>query len=800
MKLKQLQLVVAMLFATQIMYAQFKISGTIQDKITTEKLTGANIYINDLKKGVIADEKGFFEINNLKKGTYFIEISHAGYSTLVQKIVLQQDIEQNFSLALSHKEIAEIVVTGVSRATEIKSNPIIIKSIDKNQLNQNSATNLIDALKNVPGISQITTGGAISKPVIRGLGYNRVISLVNGIKQEGQQWGDEHGLEIDEYSIDRIEIIKGPGSLMYGGDGISGVINFLAPKSIAEGKIKSQLITNYQTNNNLIGTSFSNAGNKNGIQWLGRLSHKISSNFQNKYDGRVLNSGFQELNGSLFLGVNKNWGHSHLTISTFNTRINLPEGERDSTGKFVYEADGIVQTATNQQLRSFNKGFPHQLIHHTRLVSNNYFILPKGTVNVDVGFQNNKRKEFASIDNPTEIDLFFDLKTLNYSARYNANTFKGWETSVGIGGMLQNNLNKGIEYLIPNYNLLDIGLFAHTQKALNEKLTIAGGLRVDNRSINTSKLILDTANNATNISDSTTTTKFEGFNKNYNGTSGSIGLAYQIGKNSTLKMNVSRGFRTPNIAEIASNGRHEGTFRYELGNKELKSEISHQIDLAYFLNNEHIEFELTPFANFINNYIFAKKITDSAGNDVIFDPSDPAPAFEFTQSNAKLFGGEIYIDFHPHPLDWLHIANSFSFVQATQNNQTDSTTYFPLIPAPKYRGELKGEFKKISSAYTNVYVKVSLDHFFKQDNIYSAYGTETATPSYTLFNVGFGGQIKMFGKKDACNLFVNIDNITNKSFQNHLSRLKYAPENLATGRSGIFNQGRNLSLKMIFNF
>jgi iron complex outermembrane receptor protein len=112
-------------------------------------------------------------------------------------------------LQKSAKEIAEVVVTAVSRASELKKIPVVIKSIDQSQINQNSSTNIIDGLKNIPGINQITTGAAISKPVIRGLGYNRVITLVNGIRQEGQQWGDEHGIEIDDYSVGKVEIVKG---------------------------------------------------------------------------------------------------------------------------------------------------------------------------------------------------------------------------------------------------------------------------------------------------------------------------------------------------------------------------------------------------------------------------------------------------------------------------------------------------------------------------------------------------------------------------------------------------------------
>jgi iron complex outermembrane receptor protein len=289
---------------------QNSFSGTVKDAQTKEPIIGVSIYISDLKKGVSTDTIGHFKVENIKTGNYLLEISFVGYKSVIERVNIIKSTEINYLLNPSTKELTEVVVTGVTRSTELKLSPIIIKAIDKNSLNQNSSTNLIDALKNVPGISQITTGASISKPVIRGLGYNRVISLYNGIRQEGQQWGDEHGIEIDENDIDRIEIVKGPGSLMYGSDGIAGVLNFISPKAPPVGKIATQVVSNYQTNNNLFAYSFSNAGNKSDFQWLARLTNKNAGNYQNAYDGKVYNSGFQELDGSLFVGINKNWGHS----------------------------------------------------------------------------------------------------------------------------------------------------------------------------------------------------------------------------------------------------------------------------------------------------------------------------------------------------------------------------------------------------------------------------------------------------------------------------------------------------------
>lgn len=791
---------VAFVFAALNTFAQNKISGNVKDESSKENITGVSIYITELKSGASTDKDGNYQITNLKTGTYLIDISFVGYKTILTQVRITKDTVMDLILVPAIHDMNEVIVTGMSRSTELKLSPIIVKTIDRYTLDQNSATNLIDGLKNVSGVSQITTGAVISKPVIRGLGYNRVITLNNGIRQEGQQWGSEHGIEMDEYAVDRVEIVKGPGSLMYGSDGIAGVLNFLPPKNLPMGQIKTQLISNYQTNTNLVGYSFSNAGNKNGIQWMGRFSNKFAGDYKNAYDGKVLNSGFKEFAGALQLGVSKSWGHSNLTLSTFNNILNIPEGNRDSLGHFTtVNSKGHEVTVTNSDFKGYKIGFPHQHINHIRASSNNYFILRKGTINADWAFQNNKRKEFANPVNPNETELYFDLNTFNYNVRYNFEKITGWETSFGIGGMQQVNLNKGLEFIIPEYNLFDAGVSITTQKCF-KKITLAGGLRFDTRFFRSKELYLDTLKQPISLPYSHSITKFSSLTKNYKGVSGSMGLTYQIHKTSTLKLNLSRGYRAPNIAEIASNGKHEGTFRYEIGNPNLKSEISHQIDLAYFLNSEHITFEITPFVNFIGDYIFAEKLKGVYGSDSIFEPADPAPAFKYTSGQATLVGGEIYFEMHPHPLDWLHLDNSFSYVQATQSNQPDSSKYLPHIPAPKYRGEIKAQFKAIGKPLSNAYIKFAVDYFFKQNKFFKAYSTETGTPGYMLLSAGIGANIRAFNHKDFFSLFISGENLANVAYQNHLSRLKYAPENLATGRVGIFNMGRNISIKLIINF
>ena len=730
-----------------------------------------------------------------------IEIGYIGYSTQVLKIAIEGETKLDVTLSPSITEISEIVVTGTSASTERELNPIPTIVINNISSNETPSTNIIDAIAKQPGISQVTTGGAISKPVIRGLGYNRVVVLNNNIRQEGQQWGDEHGIEIDEYSVDRVEIIKGPGSLMYGSDAMAGVIHFLAPKPVEDGKIIGNLMANYQTNNNLMGYSGMNAGNIKGINWLARVSSKTAGNYSNSYDGKVYNSGFEELNFNGTVGINKKWGYSQLHFSRFSQSLGLVEGERDAFGNFIKPVvvnDTTIeeQTVTNNDLSGYQIGIPRQNIGHLKIGSTSKFFLKKSILSFNFAFQQNSRKEFADPFDEQAEELFFLLNTFNYDVKYLFPEMKKWQTSIGINGMQQSSQNKGEEFLIPEYNLIDAGIFAFTQKSFN-KLHISGGFRYDVRSINSLPLYLNADDEPADVSDTSATVKFKDFNTTFSNISASIGASYRLTKKLTAKLNVSRGFRSPNMAELGSNGLHEGTFRYEVGNTQLKSETSIQIDAGLLYNSEHISFELALFNNSIQNYIFLQKLNSVFGGDSIVDPSDPTPTFQFVQGNANLYGGEFAIDIHPHPLDWLHFENSLSFVRGEQLNQPDTTKYLPFMPAPKIQSELRANFKKTGSHLRNLYIRVDVAYTFQQSEVLSAYGTETPTSAYTLLNAGIGTDIVNKKGNTVFSLSFAASNLLNVAYQSHLSRLKYAPENPANGRTGVFNMGRNFSVRLV---
>ena len=785
------------LIAPSIASGSVTLQGKVTDKATGEGLPGVEIYFPDLKKGTTTDIDGIYTIENLPVTKALIQVSFIGYKLIAETIDLATTTTKDFMLEEAVMELNEVVVTGLSKSAEKRRTPTPITTISTAELRALNASNIIDAIASRPGIDQVTTGPGISKPVIRGLGFNRVVVVNDGIRQEGQQWGDEHGIEIDEYGVNRVEILKGPASLAFGSDAMAGVINFLPAPTLPKGKISGSVLANYQTNAGLIGGSADLAGNINDYIWDVRYSGKESHAYQNAYDGYVFNSGFKENNLSGILGVIKSWGYSNIHFSVYDMTPGIVEGERDSaSGKFIKpfaiggeEGEAI---ATEDDFRSYTPQVPFQKIHHYKAVSNSSFVLGNGSLKTILGWQQNRRQEYGEILTPDEYGLYFFLNTVNYDIRYNLPELNKWNISVGANGMYQKSQNKGTEFLIPDYHLFDFGIFALARKSF-EKLDVSGGLRFDTRQEKADALYLDAFGERTDHPDGDSFLQFSDIDAQFQGFSGSIGATYQFSEQVFAKLNLSKGFRTPNIAEISANGVHEGTVNYIIGVPTLKAESSWQWDFALGVNSHYITAELDLFSNKINNYIYLEKLSRSMGGDSL---TDGYATYKYTSGDAHLYGSELSIDVHPAPIDWLHFENGFSWVRAVQADQPDSTRNLPFTPSPKLTSELKANVKKIGKNLVNGFFMIGVDNYFRQDHFYSAYGTETATPGYTLLNVGLGADF-VSNNRTLFSLFINANNLTDVAYQNHLSRLKYEAVNNVTGRMGVYNMGRNVSVKLV---
>ena len=661
-----------------------------------------------------------------------------------------------------HIELKQVVVTGPTGAVKMQDMSMPAGIVDRNSLRMTPATNIVDAVAKLPGVAQVSTGSGISKPVIRGLGYNRVVVVADGVRQEGQQWGDEHGVEIDGNAVSSVEVLKGPASLLYGSDALAGVLKLNTDPVVPLGKMRLNVNTEYHSNSGLVNYSFNYGGNKQGWAWNIRYGDKFAHAYKTPGDGYVPNTQFRERALSGMLGVNKTWGHTRLIGSYFHVTPSIAEGERDpQTGELEQPyADA----------KTYHHGLPYQQVYHYKAVLDNAVYLGEGRFNAVLAYQQNRRQEF---EEPDQYGLYIKLHTVNYNIHYVTRRLgEDWRITSGVSGMWQRSLNEGDEFLIPDYSLFDFGAFVTTTANVG-RWALNGGLRFDNRHLDSRELMDDGD------------LRFQAFKRNFNGFTASVGAVWHATDHLDLRANAARGFRAPNISELASNGVHEGSLRYEVGNRDLKPEFSLQFDLGAELTTSWLDAQLSLFSNRIDNYIFIHR-----SGEVI---DDEFMTYRYDSGDAQLLGGELALDIHPW--HFLHLGTSFSLVNAVQLHQPEESKYLPFTPAPRWQSDIKWEILHDGRVLNNAFVSLGVDYNFKQDHYYRADDTETATPAYCLLNAAIGTDIMCKGRRVAC-LSLMGTNLTNKAYQNHLSRLKYTDVNPVTGRQGVLNMGRNIIVKL----
>lgn len=796
--------------------------GIIRGKVTTGGLAVefANIVIAGQHIGAASNASGQFIIRDVDAGTYDLTVSMMGYQTEKVKatVTAGQTLVLNISLREDLSRLNEIVVTGVSQATAVRKNPIPIATIGKREMNMNVNNNIIDAIiKGIPGVSAVTTGPNISKPFIRGLGYNRVLTLYDGVRQEGQQWGDEHGIEVDQYGIGRAEVVKGPASLTYGSDALAGVINMIPDIPVGEdGKLKGSFLADYHTNNGMAASSLGLGYRKGDWKYAFRASGKMAHNYRNKVDGLVYGTAFREYNLSAMARVDKSWGYSVWGVTAYDNQQEIPDGSRDSlTRKFtrqIYEAgeDDLKNRpiVPDDQLNSYKINPLHQHIQHYRVYNRSKF----GNVYTTIGLQKSIRQEFNHPTLPAQPGLDVVLNTLNYDVRYNFPVWQGIETTIGVNGMYQVNRSKNAtDFPIPDYNLFDIGGFFFAKKSFG-KMDVSGGLRYDNRYIHWDDFYVGAdASNGFNRKVTLPDTagaslQFPSFTHHYSGVSGSLGVTYNISERLLLKANVARGYRAPNITEIGSNGLDPGAHIVYLGNRGFKPEFSLQEDIGFLAYLADLDISVEMFHNQIENYIYQSLLYDANGQPVVIVPGNAT--YQYQQSKAQLYGAEVSINLHPRSIKWLSLNSSAAYTEGLNKNDAlikkdgDQARYLPFIPPLHVRSELRAMMNRSYGIFSKIYGRAEIDGYADQSHFYGVDHTETFTPGYTLINLGAGTTLTGREGKTVCELFLQLDNVFNTAYQANMNRLKYFEYYTASpnGRSGIYNMGRNFSVKAIVPF
>lgn len=741
------------------------IKGKVIDSFTNQPLPGATVSIPDLRMTAVTNTSGEFTFEHAPtRGRFLVQVSYVGYKSYTQMVDFSTSPTLEFVLHEQVIEGKEIVITGSATSADHRRNSTSIASVSKAELLYHPSTNIIDAISRIPGVSQISTGPAISKPVIRGLSGNRVVTLSDGVKQQGQQWGDEHGVEIDQYSADRVEVLRGAASLMYGSDALGGVINILDGLPAPEGTIRGEFLTNYGTNNGLTGNSLMLQGNEQGFVYKARGSYKNAYSYKTPTE-YVPNSGFNETNFEGQIGLNKSWGYLHLDASSYRTNIGFYDPLRNESRELV-DANG--NPFTEAQLKDRSVAYPKQDVRHYKLALNGNFLLKNGSLKTTFGYQHNLRRE---LDADNEIpSLFLNSYAYSYDVKYTLNEVQGWAPVFGISGEFMHSLNtSGQEQLVPSYDSQSYGAFAYVKKTWDTNNTFNIGGRIDYRKLQT-------------VAFQSPEVSFAGIDNQFSHVSAAAGFTHQFSDQFSFKTNAGTAFRAPNIAELSSNGVHEGAYRYEVGNPDLQPETSYQVDGSFDYENAFFNASIGGFVNYINNYIYYSTNGDIKTVEQGDGTFRNYPVYNFVQEDALLRGIEASVTLHP--VSFIHFENGFSYTRAT--NQTTHSS-LPYIPAAALRNELRYEPK--IAGKTDSYVSVGLDNFFKQTKV-DAF--ELPSSGYTLLNAAVGTTLQL-GKTQKMTIYVAGKNLLNKAYYEHLSRFKPGRLSDEDPTLGIYNAGRSIT-------
>ncbi len=751
--MKQFLQILIMVITCYTGMAQNTISGTVTNAEDGTPLSQVSIYFPELEKGTATNNNGSFEIQNIPSGNFELVISSLGFETFEKKINISSKTD-TFQIALTPTafEMEEIIVSTPFHKLQ-SENVMKVERANIKELKNNGAITLSEGISNIAGVESITTGTGIGKPVIRGLSSNRVLVYTQGVRLENQQFGSEHGLGINDAGLESVEVIKGPASLLYGSDAMGGVLYFNPEKFAQPNNTEGDVNLNYFTNTQGLGA---NAGIKTSIEkfkFLLRGSYASHIDYKTGDGERLTNSRFNEYDLKTGVGYQSSFMKTELRYNLNSTELGIPE------------EIGVQEKDRNPEL-------PYQQIDNHILSSKTGIFFKNSSLNLSLGYIMNKRKEFEEEHDHEEEGeeeheeegheegpaLHMNLSTFSYSAEYHLPELGKLETIIGVQGMHQTNKNFGEEILIPDAKTNDIGVLATSHIHFEKQNGLQLGLRYDHRNISSEEPLELTS---------------DILDRSFNSFNVALGYKSELFKKVTTRINLATGFRAPNLAELTSDGTHEGTNRYEIGNSDLGHEKNFQTDISLEYTNKHIEFFINGFYNNINDYIFIQP-----NGEII----DEANVFVYVQEDAKLYGGEIGFHLHPHPIHWLHYQSSFETVIGKRKNDE----YLPLIPANKLVNTIRIEGDSKSSRLKNEYVFVTLRSVFEQNKV-DEY--ETPSDSYNLVDLGLGGNI-MFNKQPI-EIRLSANNIFDETYISHLSRLK---------SDSIANIGRNISLAVSIPF
>lgn len=772
---------------------KFSLKGTVADE-NKESLVGASVFLYPIGKGANTDAKGNFVIYNLQKGEYKISVSYIGYQTFTGTITINKDTRYSIKLYADLVDLQEVVVRNNYADKTKKSTSLSVEIVNKDYLKKNMGGSLMKSLDKLPGISSINIGSGQSKPVIRGLGFNRIAIVENSIKHEGQQWGADHGLEIDQYAVDDLEIIKGPASLIYGSDAIGGVVNIKNNKVPDNNTLGGNIDFTTKSNNGFVGLSALIKGRKNNIfgsfraTYLNYADYKVPTDSIDIYsyraalkDNYLRNTAGKEMDLYASFGILKRFFKSQFFISSVLSESGF---FANAHGLEPRNVDVKIHDKSNRDIQ-----FPKQNVNHLKLTNQSSWNKNNCRFELDLGFQKNFRQEWSKYVSHGYMPAVFP-KSLNFDANLDRQFVKYiYSTNfkiiysiadktilnMGLSADYQHNKIGGRGFIIPNFKQLNAGSYVFIKHNLSDNSILQLGIRYDYANINTNsykdwfaspKIV---AKNDTVFEE---LYRSKHINRNFSNISWSLGYNYNI-KKYRLKINIGKSFRTPIPKELVANGVNYHYFRYEVGNPNLNPEISYQLDCGVGYKGKKIDFGTNMFFNYFSNYIY---LNPTSKHDRLYGNGNQI--FNYTQSKVMHYGAELYLYYKILKNIQLGLIGEYVYSEQMSGNKKGFS--LPFLPPATAIFNVKYEKTNLKIA-KKIYTYFDYKIVAKQNNIVPP---ELETDGYQTVSIGIGANMEF--RKQKVNVAFQIQNLLNKKYFNHTGyyRLINVPE---SGRNFILN-------------
>lgn len=735
------------------------------DSDTKESLANATVSLTESNRIIITDYKGDFIFDNLCAGSYTIRITHVNCDTVLQKVILSKEKHIDFTLPHSANILKAVTVTSLRGV----QNTGIKKELEGRELEQTRGLSLAEALSKLNGVSMLQTGSTIAKPIIHGLHGNRILTINNGVRQEGQQWGNEHAPEIDPFIADNLTVIKGVDELRYGSDAIGGVI-LVNPKPLRYvAGYHGELNTAYFTNNRqyIVSGMFEQQ-----LKKLTAFSYRLQGTFKQAAnitapDYRLNNTALKEENFSATAGWKKEKYNIETFYSQFHTTVGIFSGSHIGN---LTDLQNAIAAPRPADIFLGDKTYkikrPYQEVIHRLFKLKSNFTSGSSRFNLLFAAQYNNRKEYDIVRNRNNKSpqMNLGILTLSEDISWDHPAIKNIKGTLGISAVQQDNNYSG-RYFIPNYFSATYGGY-WIEKWAKHQWEIQGGVRYDNKSINTKRLLY----NGSLIN----------HDFKYSTLASSLNTLYKISQEAKVNISISLANRAPYVNELLSDGIHHGTATYEQGDINLKTERSVNIAAGFSYANQSKTFsaDVTLYNNSITNFIYQQPKPDKP----VLTIAGAFPKVKYQQTNALLRGADIALSYQF--ADHLQLTSKASLLRAYNRSIDD---WLILMPADRLTNELTYNFKN-AGKLSESYISVEMPVVFKQTRAPSdkngKQDYKVPPAGYTLLNINASTIIKV--SKIPVTISVGAKNLLNTKYREYLNSFRYFTDEM----------GSNISLRL----